>query len=283
MIYQMADVAMNPRQTVGTIIGLVTRTIRVPAGLSRPGRSETIARYPQNRTGARSERGPTATSARRRSARESPGSRSKECGTTRRDAAPKAPCLSPGCSGGNLNPHRASRPPAKPFRAANARARRLLRGQRDRGLLPHRVARAYTDMLAIALRRRTPRPTSPRSMPASAATRRATPWPASIATCWPQADARHRHVRPERHDARSRSTSTARISPRSSQVPGRRRRGAALHAEQRDTTPGRPAEHSPHYCDAVREVGRRLNVPVCDVYADLGALRQARRRWPGGS
>ncbi|ODU00465.1 MAG: lysophospholipase [Planctomycetes bacterium SCN 63-9] len=39
------------------------------------------------------------------------------------------------------------------------------------------------------------------------------------------------------------------------------------------TTTGRPSERLVAYCDAMREEGRRLNVPVCDVYAELDALR----------
>jgi lysophospholipase L1-like esterase len=39
------------------------------------------------------------------------------------------------------------------------------------------------------------------------------------------------------------------------------------------TTPGRPTERLRAYCDAVREEGRGLGVPVCDVYADLEAIR----------
>ncbi|HUG69152.1 MAG TPA: GDSL-type esterase/lipase family protein [Pirellulaceae bacterium] len=38
-------------------------------------------------------------------------------------------------------------------------------------------------------------------------------------------------------------------------------------------TSGRPTEKLIHYCDAVREVGRELNVPVCDVYRELDAIR----------
>jgi lysophospholipase L1-like esterase len=39
------------------------------------------------------------------------------------------------------------------------------------------------------------------------------------------------------------------------------------------TTEGRPTDKLREYCDAVREEGRRLGVPVCDVYAGLDTLR----------
>jgi lysophospholipase L1-like esterase len=38
-------------------------------------------------------------------------------------------------------------------------------------------------------------------------------------------------------------------------------------------TPGRPTEKLIQYCDAVREVGIELDVPVCDVYRQLNAVR----------
>src|SRR5262249_21848858 len=39
------------------------------------------------------------------------------------------------------------------------------------------------------------------------------------------------------------------------------------------TTTGRPAERLEAYCDAVRAEGQLLGVPVCDIHADLEALR----------
>lgn len=39
------------------------------------------------------------------------------------------------------------------------------------------------------------------------------------------------------------------------------------------TTGDRPTEKLIQYCDAVRDVGRELNVPVCDVYRELEAAR----------
>jgi len=48
------------------------------------------------------------------------------------------------------------------------------------------------------------------------------------------------------------------------------------------TTPDRPTERLRAYCNAVNEEGRRLEVPVCDVYADMDALRDRDPR-PGGS
>lgn len=38
-------------------------------------------------------------------------------------------------------------------------------------------------------------------------------------------------------------------------------------------TPGRPTEKLIQYCDVVREVGIELNVPVCDAYRQLNAVR----------
>jgi hypothetical protein len=41
------------------------------------------------------------------------------------------------------------------------------------------------------------------------------------------------------------------------------------------TTAGRPTETLVQYCDVVRDVGRSRNVPVCDCYNDMEALRGA--------
>jgi lysophospholipase L1-like esterase len=38
-------------------------------------------------------------------------------------------------------------------------------------------------------------------------------------------------------------------------------------------TPGRPADTLIEYCDAVRTIGRELDVPVCDCYRELAAVR----------
>ena len=40
------------------------------------------------------------------------------------------------------------------------------------------------------------------------------------------------------------------------------------------STPGRPAEKLVMYCDVVREVGRALDVPVCDTYRQLSGVRE---------
>ena len=44
------------------------------------------------------------------------------------------------------------------------------------------------------------------------------------------------------------------------------------------STPGRPVEKLIRYCDRIRELGRRLNVPVCDQFAAGESLR-ARDAW----
>ncbi len=40
------------------------------------------------------------------------------------------------------------------------------------------------------------------------------------------------------------------------------------------TTNDRPTEKLIQYCDAIRQVGSELNIPVCDVYRELDAARQ---------
>lgn len=40
------------------------------------------------------------------------------------------------------------------------------------------------------------------------------------------------------------------------------------------TTSARPSEKLVEYCDAIREIGRELNIPVCDVYREMEAIRQ---------